>query len=265
MFLCMLSDNLSSAYYPRRSPGKLSRTDPRQALPSEPLPSVELSLCFTLMSYTQAAAASSSNFQLIINNALDTYRERTKKDLLTHPLAARLQACGTPTDILTILREQIHGLDQSQSGAERWSKWLDPTVNVLFTFSATIGTGVGLVCLRRTCIYPRFAFSFIWKIFSPASVIFTGVSVLLSVRVLPSISVPIVTTYVSQAAKDVRASQNTVLDIFERIEMFFRRLEVYTEVKPTLEMIDMMVQITVEVLSTLGIATKEIKQGRTSE
>jgi hypothetical protein len=75
---------------------------------------------------------------------------------------------------------------------------------------------------------------------------------------------PIVTAYVSQAAKDVRASQNTVLDIFERIEMFFRRLEVYTEVEPTPEMIDMMVQITVEVLSILGIATKEIEQGRTS-
>ena len=76
---------------------------------------------------------------------------------------------------------------------------------------------------------------------------------------------PIVTAYVSQAVKDVRGSQSTVLDIFERIEMFFRRLEVYIEVKPTPEMMDMMVQITAEVLSILGIATKEIKEGRTSE
>ena len=76
---------------------------------------------------------------------------------------------------------------------------------------------------------------------------------------------PVVTTYVSQAAKDVRPSQNTLFDIFQRIEMFFARLEVYTEVEPTPEMMDMMVQITVEVLSILGIATKEIKQGRTSE
>ena len=47
--------------------------------------------------------------------------------------------------------------------------------------------------------------------------------------------------------------------------MFFRRLEVYTKVEPTPEMMDMMMQITVEVLFILGIATKEIKQGRTSE
>ena len=111
------------------------------------------------MSQTQAPAVSSSKFQLIINNALDTYRNRTKKDLLTHPLATRLQACDTPAAILTILREQLHGLDQSQSNAERWSKWLDPTVNVLFAFSATIGAGVGLVCLR-TCNHPRSAFSY---------------------------------------------------------------------------------------------------------
>jgi preprotein translocase subunit SecY len=46
--------------------------------------------------------------------------------------------------------------------------------------------------------------------------------------------------------------------------MFFRRLEIYVEVPPTLEMTDIIVQILVEVLSILGIATKEIKEGRTS-
>ena len=83
----------------------------------------------------------------------------------------------------------------------------------------------------------------------------------------PSISTcgPIVTAYISQTAKDFRASQNSVLDIIERIEMFFRRLEVYTEVEPTPEMMDMMVQITVEILSILGIVTKEIRQSRTSK
>ncbi len=47
--------------------------------------------------------------------------------------------------------------------------------------------------------------------------------------------------------------------------MFFRRLEIYTEVPPTTEMMDIIIQIMVEVLSILGIATKEIKQGRLSE
>ena len=72
-------------------------------------------------------------------------------------------------------------------------------------------------------------------------------------------------TWGSQAAKDVRASQDTLLDIFGRIEMFFRRLEMYTEVPLTTEMMDVIIQIMAEVISILGIATKEIKQSRTSE
>jgi hypothetical protein len=56
-----------------------------------------------------------------------------------------------------------------------------------------------------------------------------------------------------------------VIDIFERIEMFFRRLDIYTEVPPTSEMMDIVVRIMAEVLSILGIAMKEIKQGRMSK
>ena len=47
--------------------------------------------------------------------------------------------------------------------------------------------------------------------------------------------------------------------------MFFRRLQVYAEARPTTEMMDTLVQIIVEMLSILGIATKEIKQGRISK
>ena len=53
--------------------------------------------------------------------------------------------------------------------------------------------------------------------------------------------------------------------MFGRIEMFFRRLEIYTEVPSTMEMTDIIVQIMAEVLSILGIMTKEIKQGRMSK
>jgi hypothetical protein len=63
----------------------------------------------------------------------------------------------------------------------------------------------------------------------------------------------------------VRGGQNTLVDVFERIESFIRRLEIYTEVRPTTEMMDTIIQIMVEVISILGIATKEIKQGRMSE
>ena len=56
-----------------------------------------------------------------------------------------------------------------------------------------------------------------------------------------------------------------LIDIFVRIEGFFQRLESYTEVRPNAVMTYVIVKIMTEVLSILAIATKEIKQGRSSE
>src|ERR1700755_2993043 len=108
------------------------------------------------------------------------------------------------------------------------------------------------------------SFILIFQVFSPAKVIFAGVGVLLSVRILCCTFVRVI-VIPSQAAMEVRASQDTLIDIFERIENFFQRLEIYTRVSPPAEMIDIIVKIMVEVLSILGIATKEIKQGRASK
>jgi len=49
------------------------------------------------------------------------------------------------------------------------------------------------------------------------------------------------------------------------MENFFQRLVIYTEVPPTPEMLDIITRVMVEVLSILGIAMKEMKQGTMSE
>ena len=56
--------------------------------------------------------------------------------------------------------------------------------------------------------------------------------------------------YLPQAARDIRSSQETLIDIFKRIENFFLHLKVYTEVPPTPKMMDMMVKIIVTLLGT---------------
>jgi hypothetical protein len=56
-----------------------------------------------------------------------------------------------------------------------------------------------------------------------------------------------------------------LFDIFEHIENFLRRLETYSAIPATPEMMDVIGKIMVEVLSILAISTKEIQQGRTSE
>ncbi|KAH9059851.1 hypothetical protein EDB87DRAFT_1822474 [Lactarius vividus] len=179
------------------------------------------------MSQTPPTASSSSNLQAIFCASLDTYKKKTKKDLLAHPLMVRFQTCNSPTDILAVLRTQVQQFEQSTSSDDKLTKWLSPTVNVLYAFSAVLGEGVGLV-------------------FSPAKVIFAGAGVLLL------------------AAKDVVASQDALVDIFERIESFFKRLEEYSEVPTTEAMKEIMVKIMVEVLGIFGILT-EMKQGRATD
>jgi hypothetical protein len=66
-------------------------------------------------------------------------------------------------------------------------------------------------------------------------------------------------------AKGVNANQEMLVDLFERIESFFKRLEFHTELKPSEAMTDMMVKIMVEVLSVLAIVTVEIKERRRSQ
>ena len=72
-------------------------------------------------------------------------------------------------------------------------------------------------------------------------------------------------THGSQAAKDASASQEKLIELFDRIERFFLRLEIYTGITPTLAMTDIIIEIMVEVLAILAIATKEAKRGRLSE
>jgi len=103
----------------------------------------------TPMSQTRPTPASSSNFQVVFNNALRTYEKHTKNDLLSHPLATQLQTCDSPSAILDLLHQQVQGLNQSRNTHQRLTKWLDPTVNVLYAFSETLGEGVSLVCSKQ--------------------------------------------------------------------------------------------------------------------
>ncbi|KAI9437442.1 hypothetical protein H4582DRAFT_2057816 [Lactarius indigo] len=145
----------------------------------------------------------------IFRVAMKAYEKRTKTNIATHPLAAKLKSCDNPSDILAVLRAQVQVFVRSQSADEKLTKWLDPTVNVLLAFSETVGNAVGLA-------------------FPPATVIFAGIGVLL------------------QAIKDVRASQRTLVDLFGRIEGFFRRFEIYVNIQPTQALTDILVEVMAE-------------------
>jgi hypothetical protein len=66
-------------------------------------------------------------------------------------------------------------------------------------------------------------------------------------------------------AKDVATSKDALVDLFDRIESFFKRIETYVDVPPTEAMTDLIIKIMVEVLGILAVATREMKQGSASE
>jgi len=101
--------------------------------------------------------------------------------------------------------------------------------------------------------------------FPPAKLIFVGVDALFVVRLL-YIHCPFhpISKW-SQAADGVSASYDALLELFECIGSFLKRLEIYTKISLTPLMTEIIVKIMVELLSVLAQAKKQITQGRFSK
>ena len=94
---------------------------------------------------TQTAGPSTNNFTAIFNAASIEYQRLTGKSLDTHPFAAQLDTCQNPEAVSKVLRTQAQAFSKFRKGDEKLMAWLDPTIHILFTFSATLGEGIGLV------------------------------------------------------------------------------------------------------------------------
>ena len=70
---------------------------------------------------------------------------------------------------------------------------------------------------------------------------------------------------ICQAASGVSSNYEAILELFECLASFLKRLEIYTTIPPTPILTEVVVKIMVEMLSVLAIALKQIKQGRFSK
>ena len=145
------------------------------------------------MSLAASSSSSSSSFQLIIDEALETYKSRTKKDLRDHPLADQLQTFDSPGAILAVLQQQAQQIGQSRSTDGQWTKWLAPTVNVLHFFVKVLGAAGGPVCLGICTSLEICSLIFMWQVLPSSNLIFAGIGELLSVCILINFARAIVT------------------------------------------------------------------------
>ena len=63
----------------------------------------------------------------------------------------------------------------------------------------------------------------------------------------------------------MRTSYDALVDLFASFENFLTRLDIYAGIPPTTALTNVLVKIIIELISTLALATKQVKQGRFSE
>ncbi|KAH9008757.1 hypothetical protein EDB84DRAFT_1681912 [Lactarius hengduanensis] len=151
---------------------------------------------------------------------------KNRKKPLDDWLAKELQSCDSVEAVMDIIQGQAKAFDKFRNGGSKLMKWIRSSVHVLYTISAALGDGVGVAV-------------------PSAKAVFTGIGILLA------------------AAKDVRASHDALVDLFERIQFFLKRLGVHTRISPTKDMVDILVKIMAEVIGILSIATKEMQRSKT--
>jgi len=176
-----------------------------------------------------AGPSGSPHFQALFESALQAYQAKTGITLAEHALAVQLQNCNTVESIATLVQSQAQAFSDYQE-CDRIMKSIKTIVSILTSLSAAapLANAVGLP-------------------FPPAKAIPAGLAILLD------------------AAKGVTSSWDALLELLESIEHFLNRLDIYSRIPRMPAMDEMVVKIMVELLSTLALATRELKQGRSSE
>ena len=214
-------------------------------------------------------ATSSSNFQSILDAALDNYHKHTGIDLTKHPSATQLQNCHSPDDVVQLLLERETSFKDYREKYRKFIDRLRPVVKVIHALSGILGERAGPVSDQHwTLLIRPYVYRSLQVPFQPTKVIFTGIDILVSVRIILQRSTIMrlfdIESY--QTAISVSASYDALGDLFECVANILRRLHIYTERIPSSPaMSDIMVKIMIEVLNVVALATEQMKTGRFSE
>jgi hypothetical protein len=131
-----------------------------------------------------------SNFEALFESALSKYKRRTGQDLRDHPLAAIFDGCQSPDAILAVFKEQSRAFDIFRNGNAKLTRWLIPIVSGLHTISTSTVISTGASLVRPLPPQVPYSITNLQRLLQafPAHLIFSGIGVLLSVRVtlLPS-------------------------------------------------------------------------------
>ena len=209
----------------------------------------------------------SPDIQSLFEAALKEYEKRAGTNLIENELSSKLRSCHSPEDVLLVLQKQAKAFQEYRGDPKgKVIRRLKQVVNVLYSVSTSdvLVESVGIVglVLFFTLIRQSFLFSRsrLQKHFSQESV--SSLQYVSPSSLLKNSTNDICN---HQAIKDVSASYDALVELFELIENFLKRLNVYTKVPSTTALTEIVVKILVELLATVALATQQVKQGKLSE
>jgi len=95
--------------------------------------------------------------------------------------------------------------------------------------------------------------------------ILSGLAILLGVRPVLGFLCGYPCDQMYQMAKGVSSSLDAIVDLLENFGRFLGHLDIYTTAAHTPAMDETMIRIMLDLLATLALVTKELKQGQSSQ
>ncbi|KAI0292476.1 hypothetical protein B0F90DRAFT_277429 [Multifurca ochricompacta] len=183
------------------------------------------------ISLSSLSSAPSSDIRSLFQTTLEDYEKRTGINLIDHQLTIDLNSCDTADSIISTLRSHLQTLNNFRGeDAVVVIKWLKRIVRHLNTLSTN-----GVLGGESTrLLFP------------------------LENAILSSIGVLLVTIDGTQ----VSANYDILIDLFKSIESFLKRLATRIKTPVTASVIEMVTKILLELLSTLALATQQVRRGR---
>ncbi|KAI0295434.1 hypothetical protein B0F90DRAFT_1820513 [Multifurca ochricompacta] len=174
------------------------------------------------------SATLSSSFELrsLFNTTFSDYEKRTGVNLVENHLAIYLNNCDTAESIVATFRNQIQVLNKlSGDDAATIMKWLKRIVRLSYPLSANGVLGNAVASLS----------------FPPDKAFLLDLAI---------------------DASQVSTNYDMLIDLFRSLEAFLKRLSTHIKIPLTNAMTETIVKILLQLLSTLGLATQQVNQGR---
>jgi hypothetical protein len=97
------------------------------------------------MSSTTLSSSSVSRFQFILNDALQDYTKQTGVDLTEYDFANQIERCGSPDEVLWLLRDKAKKFKEYRDGNRKLINWITPFVQFVHVCAGSLGEATSIV------------------------------------------------------------------------------------------------------------------------